>query len=244
MARVRYLALLSEGPEVLANFYSRHFGMTRLGASVDGDVSLTDGYLKLALFKIRPDLGEPKNERGLHHIGIEVDNVETVKARFRRLSPRIVVLSERGDLHRGEYRLYDPECNPISLSLKSFGMSEEKRSPSRIQHIAFHALDPERLCSFYTGVFGFQELKSSRPGAEGRWVTDGFLNIAIQPFYSKAPGHDARFGLNHCGLVVNDAQAITQHLKGSPIGDQIRVRDPDGNRLDLSIQKEWPVGAA
>ncbi|MEE9291276.1 MAG: hypothetical protein V3U99_09675, partial [Alphaproteobacteria bacterium] len=60
MARIGYLAVLSEDPESLAGFYVRYFGFEELGRTKDGDVTLTDGGFNITLFRHRPDLGEPR----------------------------------------------------------------------------------------------------------------------------------------------------------------------------------------
>ena len=118
MARIHYLALLCADPIALADFYRRNFAFAELGRSADGDVTLTDGGFNLALLWIRPSLREPHMEFGLHHLGIAVESIDYVVARYRTLYPRGTVVREGSSFHSGEARIYDPECNPVTLSEK------------------------------------------------------------------------------------------------------------------------------
>src|SRR5262249_7890392 len=102
-------------------FFSPSFFVgLELGRSPEGDISITDGYYNLTFFKRRPALGEMRMDLGLHHIGLEVDNLEEVKGRFLTLNPRGMILQESDDIHHGEVRIHDPECHPVSLSTKGF----------------------------------------------------------------------------------------------------------------------------
>jgi hypothetical protein len=38
-------------------------------------------------------------------------------------NPRGTVIAETGDLQHGEVRIHDPECNPVTLSAKNFGLA-------------------------------------------------------------------------------------------------------------------------
>src|SRR5262245_1355275 len=85
MATLRYVAFLAQDPATLADFYHRFLGTEELGRSPEGDISITDGYYNLTFFKRRPALGEMRMDLGLHHIGLEVDNLEEIKGRFLAL---------------------------------------------------------------------------------------------------------------------------------------------------------------
>jgi catechol-2,3-dioxygenase len=255
--RIRYLAILSDDPIGLAGFYRQQFGFAEMSRSPKADVSLSDGGFNLTLFKTRPDLKEPHMERGLHHLGVAVDNIDEILERYRGLYPHGTVVSESGDPHHGEVRIYDPECNPVSLSQKNFGVAEtaERRAP-HISHMALNALEPNSLLEFYQNVFGFRELfdahaeSRKRPGYRNRHVGDGFSNVAIQAFYGEEEGHEARFGIAHFGILVKDSKATAENvvrggatIKARPAvrtQSEARMRDPEGNGCDLS-QRGWEV---
>lgn len=256
MARIRYLAVLCTEPAALAAFYVRNFGMTELGRAAAGDVTLTDGAFNLTLFRNRRDLHEPHKAIGLHHLGIAVDNVDEVVARYRARCPRGTVVAESGDLQHGDARIYDPECNPVTLSQRDFGLDSAPARIPRIAHLALNALDTDAILDFYREVFRFRELfeahKESRkkPGYRNKHVGDGHTNVAIQTFYSKEEGHEARFGIAHFGFLVGNSKAMAAQVQGAGATvrtrpavrtqSEIRMHDPEGNGCDLS-QRGWEV---
>jgi catechol 2,3-dioxygenase-like lactoylglutathione lyase family enzyme len=257
MTRFGYLAMLCAEPAAVAGFYVANFGLRELGRSSAGDVTLTDGGFNLTLFQQRPGLRELHTQNGLHHLGIAVDSVDEAVARYRARYPRGTVVAESGDLQHGDARIYDPECNPVSLSATNFGLpgAAPGRIP-RIAHLALNALDTEAILEFYQIVFGFRELfeahkeSRKRPGYRNKHVGDGHTNVAIQAFYSGEEGHEARFGIAHFGFLVEDSQAMAARVttngatvKARPAHrtqSEIRMRDPEGNGCDLS-QRGWEV---
>jgi len=255
MAELRYIAFISEDPEKITDFYNRFLGTKELGRSPEGDISVTDGFYNLTFFKKRSALREPTMELGLHHIGLEVADLEEVKGHYLKFNPRGVIMDEPGDIHHGEIRIYDPECHPVSLSTKAFGLKEtQAKQFPRIRHIAYNALDPERMLQFYVQVLGLREVPTSyvrrQQGAGNRFGGDGSTNLAIHPFYSRTEGHEVRFGINHIGFLVDNIDAtmaeLSSVLKIAPRPStrpyaEFRFRDAEGNALDLSQTKGWEV---
>jgi len=253
MARIRYVSALCREPDALAGFYAEYLQMKELSRSSEGDVSLTDGLYNLTLFKNRPALGEFHMNRGLHHIGLQVEDLGEVRARYQKFNPRGQVVTEPKGDHYGDLRIFDPECNPVTLSEGSFGVEEEHRFP-RLAHIAFNALDPETMLSFYVQVLGLREVESSytrrREGKLNRFAGDGSTNLAIHPFFSGNDGHERKFGVNHMGFLVGDLAKMLDDLGGvtkvnarppdRPYAE-FRFRDPEGNALDLSQTRGWEV---
>jgi catechol-2,3-dioxygenase len=256
MARIRYLAMLCAHPASLAAFYARNFGLAEIGHSEGGDVTLTDGGFNVTLFRNRPALHEPHAENGLHHLGIAVDNVGDIVARYLTHYPRGTVIAESGDLQHGDVRIFDPECHPVTLSQRQFGLRDAAARVPRIAHIALNALDTEAILDFYRHIFGFRELfeahreSRKRPGYRNKHVGDGHNNVAIQAFYSGEEGHEARFGIAHFGLLVPNSRTMGEQVaadgaavKARPAHrtqSEVRMRDPEGNGCDLS-QRGWEV---
>jgi catechol 2,3-dioxygenase-like lactoylglutathione lyase family enzyme len=259
MARIRYLSLLCNDPAPLASFYASSFDLGMLGQSAAGDVSLTDGGFNLTFFKLRPALGELRMEAGQHHIGIAVDDVDAAVARYLSLYPRGTVVPENGDIHHGDVRIHDPECHPVTLSQRNFGLTDTPaRAPRipRIAHMALNALDTEAVRDFYQRMFGFRELfdahkeSAKRPGYRNKHLGDGYSNVAIQAFYSGEVGHEARFGIAHIGFLVPSSKGMAESVVGNGATvaarpahrtqSEIRMRDPEGNGCDLS-QRGWEV---
>ena len=83
MARIRHIAIFSDDPSNLAEFYADVFGMTINGKSNEGAVWLTDGYMDIALLPRRNELAP----EGVHHFGITID-VDEKDHVYRRLKER------------------------------------------------------------------------------------------------------------------------------------------------------------
>ncbi len=248
MGRIRYLAAICRDPNSLAHFYADEIGMEEMARSPEGDISLTDGYFNLTLFRQRASLMELRRELGLHHLGFEVDDIDAVLKRYRELVPGGVALREPGGPHYGEVRIFDPECNPVSLSEKAFGMKGEAHGLPRIGHIAIHTLQPQRCADFLTALFGIRELRTTQERrTQGRFncfMGDGFTNLALHPYYRSRDeagfavynriGHDGeeesfeerRFGIHHFGYLMRDAhQKVAQLSHGRiPVADRPDVR--------------------
>ena len=162
--------------------------------------------------------------------------------------------AEADDLQHGEVRIHDPECNPVTLSRRNFGLPAAEARIPRIAHLALNALDPEAMLDFYQDVFGFRELfeahkeRRKEPGYRNKHVGDGRSNVAIQLFYSGEASHEARWGVAHIGFLVPDSRAQAERVakagasfKARPAErkqSEIRMRDPQGNGADLS-QRGW-----
>jgi catechol 2,3-dioxygenase-like lactoylglutathione lyase family enzyme len=254
-ACLRYLAFLTNNPDELSGFYARHLGLREIGRSNQGDVSLTDGWFNITFLKARPELNEPDQTLGLHHVGLQVPNLQHVLDRYQDRNTRAMVVDEPGGVHFGDVRIYDPEARPISLTEGDFGINSTARCIPRIAHIAFNALDPTSILEFYDLLFGFRELDTSRlrreQGKKNRFAGDGFTNLAIHPFYNgAAEGHEPRFGVNHIGFLVSDMERKLENFaKEVPLAKrpetrpyaEYRLRDPEGNGFDLSLKKGWEV---
>lgn len=72
MARIRHIALLTQDPPKLAQFYQASFGMKEVARSGEkrDAIYLSDGYINLAILPAR---GRPE---GIFHFGFEVANAQ------------------------------------------------------------------------------------------------------------------------------------------------------------------------
>jgi catechol 2,3-dioxygenase-like lactoylglutathione lyase family enzyme len=83
MAQIRHLAIFTENPQELAEFYRDVFGMEIIGGTgVFGDVWVSDGHIDVALLKHREGVN-----LGLNHIGITMAEEEKA-AVYARLAER------------------------------------------------------------------------------------------------------------------------------------------------------------
>ena len=253
MARLRYLAFLSRDADALGRFYIDQFGMTEIGRSNQGDVSLSDGFFRFGIFQMRPELNEIRMEVCAHHVGVEVESIDETLKLYKDFNPRGVVRDEPGDGGNGQVRIHDPENNPVVLSETGFNLDAEETHMPRMRHVALGPLCPENTFNFYVEVFGFRELPTSYKrrtmGKQNRFMGDGKTNLAMHPFYNGTVGFEGRYGINHFGFLIDDLDGTVARLSkvvktaerpARPYEDY-RVRDLDGNGVDLSFSKGFEI---
>src|SRR5579862_2913443 len=83
VAKIRHIAIFSEDPAALAEFYADVFDMKIQGKSDEGAVWMTDGYMDIALLPRKHELAP----QGVHHFGITIDEDEKAHV-YRRLKER------------------------------------------------------------------------------------------------------------------------------------------------------------
>lgn len=257
-ARIRYIAIVSEQPEKLAGFYCHYLGMRELGRGEAGDVSVTDGFYNLTLLKHRAGLGEPDERLGLNHFGLEVDDIHEVEARLEDFAPDADIRQEAGDLHHGEYRVFDPNGLVVSLSTKRFSVPDGQLGLPHIRHVAMQVPKNDEVLDFYANVFGFRETATSRQCRKidnpARFAGDGHTALAIlrDPDRIRRDNRETeerniRYGVNHFGFLVPDLPGILQTLPDSAARPSVRpmaeyrAYDPDMNGFDLSQEKGFEV---
>jgi len=81
--KLRHLALSVDDPFTTADFYIQAFGMEKVGETdspLARGVYLSDGYICLAVLAFKNDYWAGQNGkkyRGIHHMGFQVDSVES-----------------------------------------------------------------------------------------------------------------------------------------------------------------------
>jgi hypothetical protein len=157
-AHFGYMAIISDQPQALADFYARYFDMWELGRSENGDISITDSFLNVSILKQRPGVEGASGRPGLSHFGIAVADIESVEAKLNGLEIEV----ESGDLQHGEFRVMGPNGLPVSLSTGNFGVSGTPRRVPRIRHMAvcFPRLNDDQA-AFLVDVFGLREVTTS-----------------------------------------------------------------------------------
>lgn len=231
-AHIGYMAIVSEDPERLADFYAKYFGTEKLGSSREGDVSITDSFLNVSILKRRPGVEGASGRPGLSHFGISINDVREVEGNLEEFAPNANLEAEPGDLQHGEYRVIGPNGLPISLSTRNFGVKDSNpRTLNRIRHMAFNrpAISDDQL-DFLSNVFGFREVSLSKKrreqGRASRFGGDGFINIALlalnREFHNGEEEWEVRdtreeerlskAGFNHFGFIVQDMQALMNRL--------------------------------
>jgi catechol 2,3-dioxygenase-like lactoylglutathione lyase family enzyme len=250
--QVRYLAIVSEQPERLAQFYTTYFKLRELGRSDAGDVALTDGFYNLSLLKPRPGAETP----GTSHFGIAIDDIREIEGRLEEFAPSADIEVEAGDLFHGEYRVRDPFGQTVSLSTREFHAPTTERGFPSIRHLAMCVPNNDEVLDFYVNVFGFREnTTSQRLRAQGsvvRWAADGATAMALLPDRTRREinaTESARDGLNHFGFLVTDVGNFLDSLPEDCVSTrpsdrpmaEYRGFDPDRNPFDISQDKGFEV---
>ena len=116
MARIRHLAILTEDKERLVRFYTIAFGM-KVVEGIGTATYLSDGHINLAIIPIEPEIKvEGSNLKpGIYHFGFEVENVDALRPVCKELGA-LTEIQKRPPNREAEYRVYDPDGNPIDLS--------------------------------------------------------------------------------------------------------------------------------
>jgi catechol 2,3-dioxygenase-like lactoylglutathione lyase family enzyme len=251
-SQIRYLAIVSERPDVLAGFYSKYFAMRELGRSEAGDIALTDGFYNISILKPRDGASEP----GISHFGITIEDIRAIEGRLKEFSPKMDIREEEGGLFHGDYRVTDPYGQVVSLSAHQFHTPKVERGFPSIRHVAMCVPNNDEVLDFYVNVFGFRESTTSkRIRAENRvvrWTADGETAMAILPDRSRRDMNERespRDGLNHFGWLVKDIERFLDSLPEDCISKRPSSRpmaeyrgfDPDRNPFDISQDKGYEI---
>lgn len=137
MAKIRHIAIFSDNPAKLAEFYTRIYGMKVTGES-QGDIWVTDGYMDVALIRRRNET----RPTGIHHFGFMLDESEQpfVYAEMRKLGleptdPRADGIG--ADRPFVEHKAEDPDGNRFDLTTSVRDMELEKQlSPEKYKKAA------------------------------------------------------------------------------------------------------------
>ena len=291
MARIRHIALATTDPEATAKFYKEGLGLREVGkvnSTTAEGYYLSDGHVNLAVLKFKGD--DPATTEGIlrytgvHHFGLQVDDMDEARARIEaagavhRPYPGTEEMAARGNV---EVKFSVPTASP-STSPRPVGLGRTTRRTSspqethssqpreenvmpRIKHIAIATQDPEATAKFYKDGLGLREAGVvNSVAAEGYYLTDGYINVAILRFKdddAATTEGEARYtGIHHFGFEVDSMDeaeqqilsagavhrpsAITTENAQLPRNGNVEVKfvGPDGVTVDLS-QAGW-VGTA
>ena len=113
---------------------------------------------------------------------------------------------------------------------------------ARIKHIALSSEDPAKTAAFYQRVFGLQELhrRPADTGADGVWLSDGYIYFAILKFGNEDTGHTKYFI-----LMDLNSRSETSHWVGPTktieielyrcLRYELRVYDQDEQKDDARL---------
>jgi len=120
MARIRHLAILTENVDKLVKFYTTAFGL-KIVHGIGTATYLSDGNINLAIIPIGPEreIEGPQLQPGINHFGFEVEDVAVIRQACKELSTSSDV-DKRPPNREAEFRVHDPDGNPIDLSKHSW----------------------------------------------------------------------------------------------------------------------------
>jgi lactoylglutathione lyase len=239
-----------ENLETSTRFYEDVFGIyqTKTGYA-RGHTSrhMTDGNIDLALMVYDSEDEKEAKLAGagprIHHIGIEVDDRESMIRKIEENGGSIFSDREEGAL---KYRSPDGTLGEIVGigRYKKKNMSEK----SRIVHVAIKVDDLDKATRFYENVFGFKQLATGHArGHVSRHMTDGETDFALMVYDSEAEGEAKLAGegpcIHHWGLEVVDREAFAEAIKergGTPLSKPgvgaWKFRAPDGNVFEIEAK--------
>src|ERR1700751_2182072 len=128
LTRIQHAAIVSENFVREAKFYEAALGMERSkpGSAEEEKairtnyaVSISDGYVGVTVIGRKPGYVP-----GLHHFGVDVDDVEGAMARIKKNYPEVAVLKRPSNRPFATYGAHDPEGNYFDLTQE--GMSNRR----------------------------------------------------------------------------------------------------------------------
>jgi predicted enzyme related to lactoylglutathione lyase len=223
-ARLNHVAIVSDNYALLSVFYRALFGLEiKVNAKFEASaMSVGDGYVGM---NVNPRMAG--RQAGFDHFGIQVEDVERVRARVAKKYPKIEIIQRPSNRPFAALGIHDPAGNYFDLSQAGLknraevyeaGTWEQKR---RFSHFALRAIEPDRLAEFYSDVFELP-LKNTPSIDGGHALSDGKMTMYIVPWRISdfLGGGIERPALDHLGFEVESLDAFRQDL------DQLVVTNP------------------
>ena len=124
---------------------------------------------------------------------------------------------------------------------------------AKIKHIAISTQDPDETAQFYVDVFGLQRVgKIESDTAEGYYLSDGNVNLAVVKYTSETVAGELGIGYNgihHIGFEVDDVADSDARLKRAssfPINganESLKENVRNGHaRRNVELKYEGPDG--
>ena len=238
-AKLVHIAVRSQEPRALADFYARAFGLKDV-LSNRRAVDLWDGYLFLAINP--PSANGPM---GLNHFGFVVEDVDSLRPVLEQAGASKVEARPAGRSFT-DWRVHDPEGNPIDLSSRGYNTIPAERLKNadgdefatHVRRLVILSKNPVELSHFYKSVFGLETIQS----APNRVVlTDGVMQLVLLNFQNNPVN-----GLYCYGLAVsNQSDETLRRLAERNVAvtwqsdwldeskRQVSLRDPEENLVTL-----------
>jgi predicted enzyme related to lactoylglutathione lyase len=223
LTKIQHVAIVSENFVRETKFYEAVFGMKRSkpgsaeeekAIKMNFALSVSDGYVGMTVIGRKPGYIP-----GLHHFGIDVDDVEEARARIKDKYPAVAVLKRPSNRPFATFGAHDPEGNYFDLTQEGMENRRDiyvepgREQARRIHHFKLRVMNPATIASFYRDLFDLKEEEKALEDPN-YYLTDGKVTLVIAPWrmsdYAGA-GID-RPGLEHLGFEVESVEAVKKEL--------------------------------
>ncbi|MGH7855639.1 MAG: VOC family protein [Candidatus Binatia bacterium] len=227
LTRIQHFAIVSENFVREAKFYEAVFGMKRSkpGSAEEEKairnnyaVSIGDGYVGVTVIGRKPGYVP-----GLHHFGVDVDDVDEAIARIKKKYPEVAVLKRPSNRPFATFGAHDPEGNYFDLTQEGMSnrrdvyavrpgssqVEQQSEHPRRIHHIKLRVMNPTKIAAFYRDMLDLREADKALEDPN-HYLTDDKMTLIIAPWKMsdfEGAGID-RPGLEHIGFKVESVDAV------------------------------------
>jgi catechol 2,3-dioxygenase-like lactoylglutathione lyase family enzyme len=242
-SKIQHVAIVSENFVREAKFYEAVLGMRRSkpgsaeeekAIQTNYALSVSDGYVGMTIIGRKPGYNP-----GLHHFGIDVDDVEEACARIKKEYPTVAVLKRPSNRPFATFGAHDPEGNYFDLTQEGMQnrrdvyVEEARQDPRRVHHIKLRVMNAKAISAFYRDLF---ELKEQEKALEdpNYYLTDGKVTLIVAPWKMtdyEGAGID-RPGLEHLGFRVESVDVVKKQLAA------LRESDPSMRERIVSEPEE------
>jgi predicted enzyme related to lactoylglutathione lyase len=231
LTRIQHFAIVSENFVREAKFYESVFDMKRSKPGSEEEkkairnnyaVSITDGYVGVTVIGRKPGYVP-----GLHHFGVDVDDINEAITRVKKNYPGVAVLKRPSNRPFATYGAHDPEGNYFDLTEEGASnrrdvyvvrpgspqVEAHRDQPRRVHHLKLRVMNPATIAAFYRDSFDLREADKALEDPN-YYLTDGRMTLIIAPWKMsdfEGAGID-RPGLEHVGFKVEDVGAVKKEL--------------------------------
>jgi len=221
--KIQHAAIVSENFVREAKFYEAIFGMKRSKPGSEEEqkairnnyaVSISDGYVGVTVIGRKPGYIP-----GLHHFGVDVDDVDEAMSRIQKNYPEVAVLKRPSNRPFATYGAHDPEGNYFDLTQEGMSnrrdvyVQQQREQPRRIHHLKLRVMNPSKIAAFYRDSFDLTEAEKALEDPNF-YLTDGKMTLIIAPWKMsdfEGAGID-RPGLEHIGFQVESVESVKTEL--------------------------------
>jgi len=243
LTRIQHVAIVSENFVRETKFYEVVLGMKRSkpGSAEEEKairtnyaLSISDGYVGMTVIGRKPGYVP-----GLHHFGIDVDDVDEACSRIKEKYPAITVLKRPSNRPFATLGAHDPEGNYFDLTQEGMENRRDvyvetaREQPRRVHHIKLRVMNPTGIAAFYRDLFDLKEEEKALEDPNF-YLTDGTVTLIIAPWKMSdfaGAGID-RPGIEHIGYKVESVETVKKELAA------LRESDPEMRERIISEPKE------